>query len=49
MKTNNEIDQSSAVRAMIIDMDGVLWRGPEPIGDLAVVFNKIKHKGLRQS
>ena len=46
MKTYNEIDQSSAVRAMIIDMDGVLWRGPEPIGDLAVVFNTIKHKGV---
>jgi len=32
---------------MIIDMDGVLWRGPEPIGDLAAVFKRIEQKGLK--
>ena len=47
MKINNEIDQSNKIRAMIIDMDGVLWRGPEPIGDLAAVFKRIEQKGLK--
>ncbi|MCK4726804.1 MAG: hypothetical protein KAT29_13420, partial [Anaerolineales bacterium] len=47
MKTNNEIDQSNTVKAIIIDMDGVLWRGSEPIGDLAAVFKRIEQKGLR--
>jgi len=47
MKINNEIDHSNNIRAMIIDMDGVLWRGPEPIGDLAAVFKRIEQKGLK--
>ncbi len=47
MKINNEIDQSNTVKAMIIDMDGVLWRGTEPVGDLAAVFKRIEQKGLK--
>lgn len=31
----------SQIRGLIIDMDGVLWRGPEPIGDLAKLFRKL--------
>ena len=29
------------IRALILDMDGVLWRGPQAIGDLPAIFNKI--------
>jgi len=31
-------EQIKALKALIIDMDGVLWRESEPIGDLAEVF-----------
>ena len=31
---------------MIIDMDGVLWRGTEPIGDLSAVFERIGQLGI---
>ena len=47
MKNNNENGQLHTAKAMIIDMDGVLWRGPEPIGDLAAVFKRIEQKGLK--
>ena len=30
-----------AVRALILDMDGVLWRDNQPIGDLPWIFEKI--------
>jgi 4-nitrophenyl phosphatase len=29
------------IQALILDMDGVLWRGDEPIGDLKSIFEKI--------
>lgn len=29
------------IKALILDMDGVLWRDTEPIGDLPVLFKKI--------
>lgn len=32
---------NSDLRGMIIDMDGVLWRGLDPIGNLPEVFNSI--------
>ncbi|MFZ6028697.1 MAG: HAD-IIA family hydrolase [Chloroflexota bacterium] len=35
------------IKALILDMDGVLWRGPQPIGDLAAVFGEIARKGLK--
>jgi 4-nitrophenyl phosphatase len=36
-----------SIQALILDMDGVLWRGPEPIGDLHSIFKKINESGLK--
>src|SRR4030042_972395 len=44
--TTRNITQIS-IKALILDMDGVLWRGSEPIGDLFAVFNEIKLIGLK--
>jgi 4-nitrophenyl phosphatase len=35
------------IRAIILDMDGVLWRGTQPIGDLHKIFYNIQNLGLR--
>jgi 4-nitrophenyl phosphatase len=35
-----------AIAALILDMDGVLWRGMQPIGDLPAAFNRIEQLGL---
>lgn len=35
------------LRGMILDMDGVLWRGSQPLGDLPAVFAKMNQKNLR--
>ena len=35
------------IRAIILDMDGVLWRGDAPIGDLPAIFNHIQARGLK--
>jgi len=40
-------DLQFPIRALILDMDGVLWRGDQPIGDLPAIFNRIKSKGLK--
>lgn len=32
---------------LILDMDGVLWRGDEPIGDLAQTFQYMRERGWR--
>jgi len=37
----------TAIKALILDMDGVLWRGSEPIGDLRSIYNKIEHAGWK--
>ena len=34
-------------KGLILDMDGVLWRGDAPIGDLAATFRRIAERGLR--
>lgn len=34
------------IKALILDMDGVLWRQSEPIGDLPAIFSTIRSKGL---
>ena len=35
------------IKALILDMDGVLWRGNEPVGDLPTIFNAIVASGLK--
>jgi 4-nitrophenyl phosphatase len=35
----------AAIKALILDMDGVLWRADEPIGDLRVLFDEINRRG----
>ncbi len=35
------------IRSLILDMDGVLWKGHEPIGDLPAIFRRIRDRGLR--
>ena len=35
------------IRALFLDMDGVLWRDSEAIGDLPAIFRKINELGLQ--
>jgi 4-nitrophenyl phosphatase len=35
------------IKALIIDMDGVIWKSDAPIGDLAAIFNRIRERGLK--
>jgi len=35
------------IKALILDMDGVVWRGDAPIGDLAAIFQRICERGLK--
>lgn len=35
------------IEALILDMDGVLWRDTEPIGDLPSLFKTIADRGLK--
>jgi 4-nitrophenyl phosphatase len=35
------------LKALILDMDGVLWRDMEPIGDLPAILAQIEGKGLK--
>jgi 4-nitrophenyl phosphatase len=35
------------IQALILDMDGVLWKGDEPIGDLPSIFNRFEKAGLK--
>lgn len=39
--------KKNSIYALIVDMDGVLWRQSQPIGDLARIFGKINAKGLK--
>ena len=34
------------IKALILDMDGVLWKDDQPIGDLPAIFNRIRRSGL---
>lgn len=36
-----------SIKALILDMDGVLWRDKEPIGDLPAIFETIAARGLK--
>lgn len=35
------------IKALIIDMDGVVWKADSPIGDLESTFNRIRERGLK--
>lgn len=35
------------IQALILDMDGVLWRGEEPIGNLPEIFSLINRRGWK--
>ncbi len=35
------------IKALILDMDGVLWKGDAPIGDLPSIFERIADLGLK--
>jgi len=37
----------SRIKSLIIDMDGVIWKGDTPIGDLAGTFSRIRERGLK--
>lgn len=37
----------SRIKALILDMDGVIWRGDTPIGDLPATFERIRERGLK--
>lgn len=41
------LSQSNPIKALILDMDGVIWRDRQPIGDLAETFRQIRAKDLR--
>lgn len=35
------------IQGLILDMDGVIWRDREPIGNLPAIFKEISRRGLR--
>ncbi len=35
------------IKALILDMDGVIWKADAPIGDLPAIFKKIQKRGLK--
>ncbi len=37
----------SNIKALILDMDGVVWKGDAPIGDLSSTFARIRERGLK--
>lgn len=37
---------SPNIKSLILDMDGVLWKGDAPIGDLPAIFERIRERGL---
>lgn len=37
----------SNIKALILDMDGVVWKGDAPIGDLPAIFTRIRERGLK--
>lgn len=41
------MNTASTIRGLILDIDGVLWRGNQPIGDLPAVFAGITERGWR--
>jgi 4-nitrophenyl phosphatase len=47
MNSNKTTGQKSLydIRALILDMDGVLWRAETPIGDLPAIFKEFERRG----
>src|SRR5215207_5660175 len=39
----------SHIKALILDMDGVIWKADTPIGDLAEIFARIQALGLKSA
>jgi 4-nitrophenyl phosphatase len=37
----------SNIKALILDMDGVIWKANAPIGDLPAIFKQIRKRGLK--
>jgi 4-nitrophenyl phosphatase len=37
----------TSIKSLILDMDGVVWRGDMPIGDLPEIFNRIRARRLK--
>jgi 4-nitrophenyl phosphatase len=37
----------SHIKSLILDMDGVIWRGDAPLGDLPAIFSRIRERGLK--
>lgn len=37
----------SHIKALILDMDGVVWKADAPIGDLSAAFKRIRQRGLK--
>ncbi len=37
----------SHIKALILDMDGVIWKADAPIGDLPSIFERIRARGLK--
>lgn len=37
----------SKIKALILDLDGVLWRANQPIGDLPAIFRHIRERGWK--
>ncbi|MCL4275439.1 MAG: HAD-IIA family hydrolase [Anaerolineales bacterium] len=35
------------IKAIILDMDGVIWKSDAPIGDLPAIFKRIRERGLK--
>src|SRR5512138_542226 len=35
------------IKALILDMDGVIWKADAPIGNLAGTFARIRERGLK--
>lgn len=35
------------IKALILDMDGVIWKADTPIGDLPAIFKRIRERGLK--
>jgi 4-nitrophenyl phosphatase len=41
------LSNEQPIKALILDMDGVLWRENSPIGDLPSIFSSFNHAGLK--